>query len=169
MLKSSGAIYVAMSETSESETSTEPLRLMAQDAEDLAVLSAQMQDAVVRVGDMAWLPKVQRFALLACRFDWMAAEAGRRERCHTGLHFDCVRSARLRGFDQSDPALTLNLLGIVYTPTDAPSGTVDLVFSGGAGVQLEVECLEAQLRDLGSRWKTDRQPGHVPDDGPGEA
>ena len=158
MLRLFGARSVTMS-----DRSTEPLRLIAQDEDDLAVLSAQMQDAVVRVGDMAWLPKARRFALVGCRFDWMAAEAGRRERCHTGLHFESVRSARLRGFGQQDPNATLNLLGIVFTPTEAPSGIVDLVFSGEAGVRLEVECLEAQLRDLGSRWKTNRQPGHVPD------
>ena len=113
MLRLFGARSVTMS-----DRSTEPLRLIAQDEDDLAVLSAQMQDAVVRVGDMAWLPKARRFALVGCRFDWMAAEAGRRERCHTGLHFESVRSARLRGFGQQDPNATLNLLGIVFTPTD---------------------------------------------------
>lgn len=142
------------------ETNPSPLRLIAQDTEDFAVLSTQMQDAVVRVGDMAWLPQGNRFALVGCRFDWAAAETGRRERCNTGLHFECVRNVRLRGFDQSDPERTLNLLGIIFTQTDAPSGFVDLVFSGDAGVRLDVECLEAQLRDLGSRWKTNRQPGH---------
>jgi hypothetical protein len=149
-----------------SNTLTEPLRLLAQDEADLAVLSAQMQDAVVRVGDMAWLPKARRFALVGCRFDWMAAETGRRERCHTGLHFDGVLSARLRGFEQRDAASTLNMLGIVFTPTEAPGGIIDLVFSGDAGVRLEVECVDAQLRDLGSRWKTSRQPGHGPDGQP---
>jgi Protein of unknown function (DUF2948) len=164
MFRFFGARSVAMS-----ETLTEPLRLVAQDAEDLAILSAQMQDAVVRVGDMAWLPRARRFALVGCRFDWIAAEAGRRERCHTGLHFDGVLAVHLRGFDQRDPAQTLNLLGIVFNETQAPSGTVDIVFSGGAGVRLEVECLEAQLRDLGSRWKTSRQPGHAPEGTPSEA
>jgi hypothetical protein len=159
-------VFGARSAAMPDESSTEPLRLVAQDAEDLAVLSAQMQDAVVRVGDMAWLPKARRFALVGCRFDWMAAEAGRRERCHTGLHFEGVLNARLRGFTQQEPAATLNLLGMVFTPTEAPAGIVDLVFSGNAGVRLEVECLEAQLRDLGSRWKTSRQPGHSPDGQP---
>jgi hypothetical protein len=149
-----------------SQNTTQPLRLIAQDAEDLAVLSAQMQDAVVHVGDMAWLPHAHRFALVGCRFDWLAAESGRRERCHTGIHFECVRSAQLRGFNPADPGATLNLLGIVFQETDAPSGVVELVFSGGAGVRLEVECLEAQLRDLGSRWKTSRQPGHLKEDAP---
>ena len=73
MFRLFGATSAAMS-----NTLTEPLRLLAQDEADLAVLSAQMQDAVVRVGDMAWLPKARRFALVGCRFDWMAAETGRR-------------------------------------------------------------------------------------------
>jgi hypothetical protein len=161
MLRVFGAAFATMP-----DPSTVPLRLVAQDAEDLAILSAQMQDAVVRVGDMAWLPRARRFAMVGCRFDWMAAEAGRRERCHTGLHFEGVMSARLRGFAQQDPAATLNMLGVVFTPTEAPGGVVDIVFSGGAGVRLQVECLEAQLRDLGSRWKTSRQPGHGPEGQP---
>ena len=124
------------------------LRLLAQDEEDLAVFSAHMQDAVVRVCDMAFLPKTNVFALVGSRFDWVAAAQGRLERCQVGLHFD------------------LNLLSMTFTATDAPAGVIDLVFSGGAAVRLEVECLEGQLRDLGPRWQTTRQPGHAGDSEP---
>ena len=55
---------------------------------------------------------------------------------------------------------------MVFTETDAPAGTVDLVFEGGAAVRLDVECLEAQLRDLGPRWQTEQQPGHADDGDP---
>jgi hypothetical protein len=137
------------------------LRLLVQDAEDLAVISAHMQDAVVRVGDMGFQPKSGLFALVGFRFDWLAAAEGRKERCHVGLHFERVLKASHKGIDQAHPETTLSLLGLVFTPTEAPAGVVELVFSGGAAVRLEVECLEGQLRDLGPRWQTSRQPGHA--------
>ena len=148
------------------DPATERLRLLAQDPEDLAILSAHMQDASVRVGNMAWLPKAAIFALVADRFDWVAAEAGRCERCQTGLHFAGVARVQVRGFDPLASDTLLSLIGMVFTETDAPAGTVDLVFEGGAAVRLDVECLEAQLRDLGPRWQTEQQPGHADDGDP---
>jgi len=137
------------------------LGLIALDIEDLAILSANLQDAVVRVGDIAFLPQVRRFALLACRFDWVAAEEGRMERCQTGLHFDHVDKAILTGFGQSNTYIMLNLLSISFEPTEPPAGTVLFTFSGGAAIRLFVECLEAQMRDMGPRWMTHRKPGHA--------
>lgn len=136
------------------------LRLIAMDDEDLAVVSANLQDAIVRVADMAWLPAEHRFALVASRYDWVAADAGRRERASCGLHFDHVRKVRLSGFDQKKKNQLLNLLGITFCVGEAPAGVVEIVFSGDAGVRLEVDCIEAQMRDLGVRWKARAQPGH---------
>ena len=141
-----------------------PLRLIALDAEDLAVMSAHMQDAVILARDMAFLPKSRRFAMAGNRFDWLAAEAGRTERCQTGLHFNGVLAAAVAGFDHTQADLTLNLLSIEFTPGDAPSGEVMLTFSGGAAIRLKVECLDAELRDLGPRWQTRARPGHADDD-----
>ena len=138
-----------------------PLRLLAQDAEDLAILSAHMQDAAIQVGDMAYLPKSRRFALAGSRFDWLAAESGRMERCPVGLHFDGVLGAAFAGFDPAAPDHALNLLSIEFLPGDTPGGLVVLTFSAGAAVRLSVECLDAQLRDLGPRWQTNVRPGHA--------
>jgi hypothetical protein len=55
----------------------------------------------------------------------------------------------------------LNLLGILFEQTTTPAGVVTLTFSGGATIRLEVECVDAQLRDLGARWKTRNKPGHA--------
>jgi len=142
------------------------LKLLAQDEEDLAILSAHMQDALVRVGDMTFLPKPRVFALVGSRFDWVAAVHGVRQRRQVGLHFDRVLKASRKGFEQARPDDVLNLLSMAFAVTDAPAGIVDLVFSGGGAVRLEVECLEGQLRDLGPRWQTTLQPGHAGDGGP---
>ena len=136
------------------------LRLMARDPDDLAVVSAHMQDAVVRVGDITFLPKQRRFALVAARFDWLSAEARRMERRYVGLHFDHVSRVTRAGIDQTKPDGVLNLLSLSFAPGEAPGGVVTLTFSGGGAIRLEVECVEARMRDLGSRWKT-RQIGRA--------
>ena len=136
---------------------TPALKLAALDPDDLSVFSAHLQDATVRVGDMAFLPKAQRFALVAARFDWSLSRQGLCERCSTGLHFERVSRVRRLGFDQ-DPERVLNLLAIVFVPDAAPSGTVVLSFAEGAAVRLDVECLEAALQDLGARWRVDCKP-----------
>jgi Protein of unknown function (DUF2948) len=153
------------------------LKLIALDAEDLGVVSAHLQDAVLRVADMTFLPKDKRFAALANRFDWgRALNAGDKpskpgkgtslERRRTGLRFERVISAKISGFDLKDARATLALLAINFVPsnaTDSPDGDVTLTFSGGAAIRLSVECLECEMKDLGAAWSTKRSPAH-PDD-----
>lgn len=136
------------------------LHLLAFEDDDLAVLSANLQDALVRIADMAFLPNESRFALLCQRFDWVAAEKGRMERCQTGLHFDAVRKVSVQGFDQKRKDRVLNLLSITFEPTEAPAGVVLLTFSAGGAVRLDVDYIEAQMSDLDLRWKARRRPGH---------
>lgn len=141
-----------------------PLYLLALDEEDLAVLSTNLQDTQVRVADLAFLPAERRFVLAGRRFDWVKAVGGGCERCATGLHFDHVLAVSRSGFDQADGARVLNLLAIDFTPAEeAPAGAVRLVFSGGAAIRLEVECLEAQMRDLGERYPCKETPAHLPE------
>ncbi|QLP96595.1 MAG: DUF2948 family protein [Rhodoblastus sp.] len=139
---------------------------MALDEEDLAVLSAHAQDALVPARDFAWLPKERRFALVLSRFDWDGFAKGRRERVIAGLHFDRVSKVSSIGFDRRDPELLLELLAIGFVPDQAPGGSVLLTFSGGAALKLDVECLEAQMQDVGPRWVVDSCPEHKLDDAP---
>jgi hypothetical protein len=150
----------------------DPLRLIAFDSEDLAVISANLQDALVRVGDMAYLPRTKQFAIIFARFDWLAASQGKGciwERCRTGLHFERVFKVSSSGFCQSDKDTILNLLSIDFKETHAPSGEVRLIFSAGHTLRLEVECLEAELCDLGQRWKARALPGHPLEDPPAKS
>lgn len=138
------------------------LKLAVLDADDLAVVSAHLQDATVHAADLAYLPKAKRFVVVASRFDWATAPQGRFERCRTGLHFERVLRVARAGFAPGAD-VTLNLLALSFTPQDSPSGTVMLHFSGGAAVRLEVECLEAGLSDIGPRWPAEGKPGHEVD------
>jgi hypothetical protein len=147
-------------EHSHSPPNAPALKLLVLDSEDLAVVSANTQDAIVRVGDMAYLPRSKRFALVMCRFDWEGTHAGRCERRQAGLHFERVTGVAVSGIRQDQPETMLNLLSLTFEPGDAPSGSVRLIFSGGAVVRLEVECVEAEMHDLGPRWPARAVPGH---------
>lgn len=144
------------------------LKLLAMDAEDLACLSAHLQDALVRVGDLAFLPEKNRFALVGSRFDWAAEDGGRHERCRTGVHFEGVRRVRQRRIARDRPDAVLELLALTFEPAgDPPGGLVRLIFAGGAAILLDVECVEARLCDLGPRWSVTACPSHELDEGGG--
>lgn len=138
------------------------LKLAALDAEDLAVISASMQDAVLLVGDMSFRKAAMQFALVANRFAWDAED--RRERRRTGLRFDRVLTARTQNIRTAEKDAVLSLLSISYKETDTPSGDVVLMFSGGGTIRLSVECLECQMQDLGPAWATSAIPQHELDD-----
>ena len=141
----------------------DPLRLGVLDPEDLAVVSAHLQDAEATVADMTFLPGPARFVLVVSRFDWPLASRGRFARCRTGLHFERVLQVARSGLP-SAPDQPLHLLAISFTPDDPPSGRVLLTFVGGAQIRLVVECLEAEMRDIGPRWSVPSRP--VPQAGP---
>jgi hypothetical protein len=138
------------------------LKLAALDAEDLAVISAHMQDAVLLVGDMSFRKQASQFALVANRFAWDTEE--KTERRRTGLHFDRVLSVKTQNIRVADKNAVLSLLSIVFKETDTPSGDVLLTFSGGGTVRLTVECLECQMQDLGPAWTAGSIPQHNLDD-----
>ena len=142
------------------------LQLAALDVEDLAVISAHMQDAVLLVGGMSFNRRRQQFALVANRFAWDEAET--RQRRRTGLHFDRVRAVKTLNIRGAEKDAVLSLLAITFSESDSPSGEVLLTFSGGGTVRLDVECLECQLKDLGPAWSTVSMPQHPLDDAPDE-
>jgi hypothetical protein len=140
------------------------LKLIALDPEDLRVLSCHLQDAVMRVDDMAYLKDELRFAALASRFDWEAAgNDGNFQRRRSGVRFERVLGAQVQGIDLKQRDGVLSLLAITFEPAEAPAGTLTLHFAGGAAVRLQVECVEAELRDLGAAWTTPVKPSHPGD------
>ena len=142
------------------------LKLLALDTEDLDVISAHVQDAVVRVADMGYARGDRRFALLMNRFDWESGKQGRRDkgqRKRAALHFDAVQSVVTAGFDPNSTDGVLELLAIVFQPIDGPAGIIELQFAGGGTVRLGVECLEARLADLGATWGASNTPTHAID------
>jgi DUF2948 family protein len=141
------------------------LVLAAEDAEDLEIMSAHLQDAVARIKDLAYLPKKRRFAAIFNRFKWEKPERGREGgnlRVQSGLHFDNVLSVKSRNIRLGAPNAVVSLLMIRYEPrsSDDGAGTVELLFSGGGAIRLEVECIEAMLSDLTGAWAARGRPVH---------
>jgi hypothetical protein len=144
----------------------EDLKLVALDHDDIGVISAHVQDALVRTGDVFWQAQEHRFVMALNRFDWMTAidakdlQSPDYRRCRTALRFERVLSCKCRGLDQFDKNARLNLLAVEFSPTDVPAGVVTLTFSGGGVIRLEVECLEAELVDLGEVYAANLCPDH---------
>jgi hypothetical protein len=138
------------------------LKLLALDEEDLAVISAYVQDAVLKVSDLIYLLKEQRFAVGMNRFIWEKAEGRRKsfERRRSALSFDRVRSVQTTQIRRDRPDAVVELLAVGFEATDAPGGIVTLYFAGGGAVRLEVEVIETRLADLGAAWATAQKPSH---------
>ncbi|WP_336485769.1 DUF2948 family protein [Methylobacterium nigriterrae] len=141
----------------------ELLKLAALDPEDLTIISAHLQDAILRAGDLTYLAAEHRFVLCVRRFDWSAGPGEPPRRRLAGVHFERVLGVRTRGIAPGRHAdATLSLLAVTFEPGDAPSGAVTLVFAGGAAIRLEVECVEVRLKDLGPVWEAQERPAHDP-------
>ena len=137
-----------------------PLRLLAEDAQDLQVISAALQDAIVRVGDILHEPRARRLTIVLNRFRW---EAGRRERVRAALQFGDVLDVKARRIRQEAKAAVLSLLALTFEPNgeEDPGGTVVLTFAGGGALRAQVEALDAVLVDLSAPWPTPRAPRHA--------
>ncbi len=134
------------------------LKLLARDEEDLAVISAVLQDALIPVSEMAYLPEERRFALVANRFRWEAPGDRPREnfeRRLTGLSIGGVSAVRRRGFSPGDPDRILALLALRRV-----AGALQLDFAGGASIRLETTEILCHLDDLSEPWPTRWQPRH---------
>lgn len=146
------------------------LKFVVLDEEDLEIASTHLQDAVAKVADVHWRPQEKRLILAVNRFDWESARSGNRKyhRRRAALRFERVLSCKCRAVNPAGKDAVLNLLAVEFMETDAPSGVVTISFSGGATLRLDVECLEAELADLGPSWITGACPAHnVDDDDPG--
>ena len=143
------------------------LSLRAEDAVDLAVVSACLQDALVVVRDLSYDRAARTFVLVANRFRWEGAgapkEAGAAyERTLCAVAFGEVEAVAYRGFRRTGHDRILSLLAI-RPQHNGSSTAIDLDFSGGAAIRLSVAAIRCHVRDLGEPWPTAWQPAHPED------
>ncbi len=143
--------------------SMDQLKLAALDQEDLAVLSAHVQDAVISVSDIRFLPREQTAIFVMNRFVWDGKKdrrTGHYERRRAALSVRRAHSLRALGVDPRAKGQVLELLAVTFEPKDEPTGELRLTFAGGGMLALDVECIEVQLADLGAAWGTKNLPSH---------
>ncbi len=137
------------------------LRLLAEDEDDLKIISAHLQDAVTRVGDLAYLPRSRRFAAIVNRYCWEGCgDDAIGERRRAGLHFDGVLAVKALNVRQNDPNAIIELLTIKFTPENDGAGTIDLMLAGGGCIRLNVEAIDVTLRDMEEHWPATARPVH---------
>lgn len=139
----------------EAKAAVEPLRLLAEDADDLQIISAALQDAVLRPVDIVWEPAARRVTLALSRFCWECGGT----RVMSAMQFGDVLAVKSRRLPRG-PEQALELLAIDFAPGDPPGGAVMLMFAGGGDLRIDVECLDAVLTDLSDRWPAGAAPVH---------
>ena len=134
-----------------------PLKLLAQDADDLAVISAALQDAVAKVGDITYEPKARRLTIAFNRYRW---EAGGGARVRSALQLGGVLGVQTRKIRRNAREAVREILALPFAPGGPPVGVVTLTCAGGGDIRATVECVEAVLADVSSPWPTPRKPAH---------
>jgi Protein of unknown function (DUF2948) len=143
-------------------------KLRAEDADDLAVISACLQDALVAVRDLAFVQQDRTFVMVANRFRWEQASRSARgeagyQRTLCGITFGAVAGVSYHGFRRSEDERILSLLAI-RRGSDGEENAIQLEFSGGAAIRLEIDRILCHVQDLGEPWPTPWQPSHDADE-----
>jgi hypothetical protein len=137
-----------------------PLKLLAQDAEDLAVVSAALQDAVAKIGDIRWDASARTLTLACNRFRW-EAEGKKGQRIRSALQLGDVTGVQARKLRRDAKQAVVEQLSVAFEPGEAPGGAVLLTFAGGGDLKVSVDCLDVVLADVSEPWSTPRKPGHA--------
>ena len=135
------------------------LRLLAEDADDLEIISAALQDAVTRIGDISWEPRGRRLTIAFNRFRWEADEPVPK-RVRAAVQLGSVLTVRARNLRRDAKEAVLELLALTFEPAEAPGGVVTFAFADGGDLAATVECIDAALADVSAPWLSHRKPGH---------
>lgn len=135
------------------------LRLLAHDADDLGLISAALQDAVLKLGDIHYEPAARRLTLALNRFRWEAGR-GARERVRSAVQLGDVTALKARGLRLGAKDAVVDLLAIEFEPSEAPGGALTFRFAGGGDLRAEIECLDLALADVSEPWSARGVPSH---------
>ena len=139
------------------------LKLLATSDEDLRVIAAHLQDAIVSVQDIASLKKNRIFLIQLNRFMWEDVEKGvfrKNKRIRTMLKFDNVTSVLSKNINSKDSKNFLDFLTIESNLLSDTSHEIKLIFSGNSILRVVTEVIEVTLDDQGAPWDTKNKPKH---------
>ena len=143
--------------------SEHPLRFLAQDEDDLKIISTLVQDAVLPLKETSWQPEVNRFGLLLNRFRWQdktRAERGNRvyERVQAIMVVNNVQKVSSMGIDKSDREQIISILSVDYKESKHGGGQLAFTLAGDGALALDVECLDVTLKDVTKPYKAVSMP-----------
>ena len=137
-----------------SPTEFRPLRLLAEDADDLAIIAAALQEADARVGDIEWEASGRSLTLALNRLRRESAE-DTSERVRSGLQLGGVLGVKTRRLDRADKDAVVQLLTVTFEEGEAPGGVILFAFADGGDLAATVECIDAALADVSEPWKVE--------------
>ncbi|MFS2318892.1 DUF2948 family protein [Maricaulis sp. D1M11] len=144
-----------------------PLKLQAHNRDDVTVLSAALQDAIIRLGDIEHDRKARTITFAANRYCWECDTAKRGWRVRAGVQIAGITQVQSRNIRQGASDAVINLLQIRFegVQTDeSPEGELILVFSGDGELRIAVECLDMVMADVSEPWLASQAPDHDADE-----
>ncbi|MEO1658116.1 MAG: DUF2948 family protein [Pseudomonadota bacterium] len=138
-----------------------PMALVAADQEDLQAISALLQDAVLKIGDAAYVQNERRFAFVTNRYVWEvpAGFLSRGQRVRAGVHFDDVTGVKTKNLRLDAKEAVVEILSTEYDG-DENGGVITINLAGGGAIALDVEAINANLNDISEPWRASRRPKH---------
>jgi hypothetical protein len=136
---------------------TEPLKLLAEDAEDLSVIAAALQDAVAKLGDIRFEKTSRQLTIAFNRYRWEGAGG---ERVRSALQLGSVLGVEARRLRRGAKGAVVELLTMTFEPGEAPGGALTLSFAGGGDLRVSLDCVDAILADISTPWPTPNTPRH---------
>jgi Protein of unknown function (DUF2948) len=142
----------------------QPLRLTAQEQDDIPVISAAVQDAVAQLGDFTFDRKSRRFTTVFNRFRWEDGMRGQGWRTRSALDVSGVLNVQSKRLKKGEQSAIVSLLSLTFEELDSPGGILSFAFSGGGELRLTVECIDMLLVDISEPWPAKQRPGHPIDE-----
>ncbi len=139
--------------------SNPPLKLYGESAADIDVISTYVQDSVLQLADMTYLKAERRFVMLVNRYCWEYETAPMRVRC--ALQISDVGSIQQKNLNPTRRDGVVSILAVRFEQTDAPSGQMTVILSGGGEIRLAVEACHVILEDITAPWAAQSRPEHV--------
>ena len=129
------------------------MNLNAIDTDDLKIISTILQDGLIEVNDIKYLPSIRSFFLMITRFMWEEKIVNKvDQRIRAVLSFEDVLSVYSKNIDQLNKKKTLELVTFNYYPNDSKNIEIELLFKNDAIIKLETEIIKCKLQDQGKPW-----------------
>ena len=129
------------------------MKLNAIDTEELKIIATVLQDGLIEVNDVKYLPSIRTFIVMITRFMWEEKIVNKtNNRTKAVLVFEDVLAVHSKNIDQMDKAKVLELLTFNFYYNKSKNIEIELLFNNDATIKLETEVVQAKLEDQGDSW-----------------